>query len=599
MQNSNQTFIGEVASVTGSVVTVRLRDDMPSTLLLVDGESYRVGQIGGFARIPLGYTSLYGVCTQIGAAAAPANNPDKAAVSLATDPRIDNRWMTVTLFGESISRRFERGVSQYPTVGDTVHLVTPADMRTIYGDSAGDDSITVGEIAAASGVPARLRISPLVARHISVVGSTGAGKSNTVAVLLESIATGPFPSARCIVIDPHGEYGAAVGDDGYIFRINNTAGVTEDALYVPFWALPFNELRANLLGDLTPPTEAAVRDELLKLKLAAAKELSDPLEPNVITADSPIPFSVRKLWFVLDDYERQTFADNARITLTSRTQDGDAETLTSNVYPPPAAGSAAPFARGTGARNLSRPLELMRSRLQDSRYHFLFAPGLDFTPSLGGKTIADLDALVRKWVGHDRRITVFDLSNCPAEILCVVVGTLLRVIYDVLFWAGELPIAGFNQPLLVVLEEAHLFLPEGTETAAHRSITRIAKEGRKYGVGLCVVTQRPSEIDSTTLSQCGTMIALRLSNTADRGKVQNAMPDELAGLTSVLPALRTGEALVLGEAMPIPSRVRFKKARRKPVGDDPQLPQAWQTQRPDAELYKKAVSAWRNQIRAK
>lgn len=594
-----ETFIGTVASVNGGNVTVRLREDMPSTLLLVDGESYRVGQIGAFARIPLGYANLFGVCTQIGAAAAPANTTRGASTSPEVDQRIDSRWMTVSLFGEATGSRFERGVSQYPTVGDTIHIVTPDDMNVIYGGTSGDEAIIVGEIAAASGVEAKLRIGPLVARHLSIVGSTGSGKSNTVAVLLEAICKRNYPSARCIVIDPHGEYASAIGDQGYVFRIHNDPGADQQALHVPFWALPFSELRAILLGDLPIPSEAAVRDQLLELKQSASTKLKAPIPKNTITADSPIPFSVRNLWFLLDDYERQTFTENSRLVATAKTRIGNAENLESNLYPPPSPGSAAPFARAAGTRNLSRPLELMRSRLQDSRYNFLFAPGADLTPDVAGTIKADLGALVAKWIGHDRRCTVFDLSNCPTEVLGVVVGTLLRIIYDVLFWAGSLPISGFNQPLLVILEEAHLFLPEGKETSATRSITRIAKEGRKYGVGLCIVTQRPSEIDATTLSQCGTMIALRLANSADRAKVQMAMPDELVGLAGVLPALRTGEALVVGEAMPIPSRVRFNKAKQKPVGDDPKLPAMWEKQRPDPSLYEKAILGWRTQTRAK
>jgi hypothetical protein len=175
------------------------------------------------------------------------------------------------------------------------------------------------------------------------------------------------------------------------------------------------------------------------------------------------------------------------------------------------------------------------------------------------------------------------------------VGTMVRIVYDMLFWAQDLPISGRNQPLLIVLEEAHLFLPEGGGSAAHRTISRIAKEGRKYGVGLCAVTQRPVEIESTVLSQCGTMISLRLTNSADRAKVEAAMPDDLGALSGMLPALRTGEAMVLGEAMPIPSRIQFFKARKRPRGDDPEMPEAWRKQRPDAARYESALNNWRHQ----
>jgi hypothetical protein len=198
-------------------------------------------------------------------------------------------------------------------------------------------------------------------------------------------------------------------------------------------------------------------------------------------------------------------------------------------------------------------------------------------------------------VGHDKSITVLDVSGLPSEVLSTIVGTLIRIVYDMLFWAFDLPISGRNQPLLIVLEEAHIFLPEGGDSAAHRTISRIAKEGRKYGIGLSVVTQRPVEIESTVLSQCGTMIALRLTNSADRAKVEAAMPDDLGALSGMLPALRTGEGMVLGEAMPIPSRIQFFKARKRPRGDDPEMPQSWRKERPDGAHYESALSNWRHQ----
>jgi len=190
---------------------------------------------------------------------------------------------------------------------------------------------------------------------------------------------------------------------------------------------------------------------------------------------------------------------------------------------------------------------------------------------------------------------VLDVSGLPPEVLSTVVGTLIRIVYDLLYWALDLPISGRNQPLLIVLEEAHIFLPEGGDSAAHRTISRIAKEGRKYGVGLCVVTQRPGEIESTVLSQCGTMIALRLTNSADRTKVESAMPDDLGSLSGMLPALRTGEGIVLGEAMPIPSRIQFFKARKRPRGDDPEMPEAWRQERPNSNQYETALKNWRHQ----
>jgi hypothetical protein len=187
------------------------------------------------------------------------------------------------------------------------------------------------------------------------------------------------------------------------------------------------------------------------------------------------------------------------------------------------------------------------------------------------------------------------VSGLPSEILSTVVGTLLRIIYDILFWGTRLPVGGRAQPLLIALEEAHLFMPADKDTPAHRTIGKIAKEGRKYGVGLCIITQRPTEIDNTALSQCGTMIALRMTNSSDKSKVESTMPDDLGALSGLLPSLRTGEGLVIGEAMPIPSRIQFYQAINKPLGDDPDVADAWSQDRPDAKFYKAALNNWRRQ----
>jgi hypothetical protein len=587
MKQGSPTLIGQVDSVKGGIITIRLRDDVP-TFMMVDGRSYRIGQVGAFLRIPLGYAQLYAVCTLVGAAAAPQSE----------EPAIHpgHRWLSATLFGESIGGIFERGVSQYPTIEDEVHLVTPQDMRVIYGSTKEERAITVGHIAAASGIPGNLDLGPLVTRHSAVVGSTGSGKSNLLAVLVEAIATQGFPAARVLVIDPHGEYASAVGQYGQVFRIKPDLKKGELPLYVPFWALPFDELQAIVLGQMQPAAETGVRDEVTARKKAAAKHLKNSPPDTAITSDSPIPFSLKKLWFDLDDFERRTYKNRDLTDPCEIAKEGDPTKLIANQYPPPSPGVNAPFAGRP--RHIAKQLELMRSRLQDSRFEFLFDPGPDLSPGLDGKMKGDLHELVKSWVGHEKPLTVLDVSGLPSEVLSTIVGTLIRIVYDMLFWALDLPISGRNQPLLLVLEEAHIFLPEGKDSSAHRTISRIAKEGRKYGIGICVVTQRPIEIESTVLSQCGTMIALRLTNSADRTKVEAAMPDDLGALSGMLPSLRTGEGMVLGEAMPIPSRIQFFKARRRPRGDDPDMPQAWRKQRPDSTYYESALNNWRHQADA-
>ena len=604
MPQTDATFVGQVASVSGAIVRVRLREDMPSTLVLIGGESYRVGQVGGFFRVPLGYANLYAVCTQVGADSAPQGSTEQeTAANLEADTNLHlsgYRWMTIVLFGEGLGNEFERGIGQYPTIGDEVHLVTNDDLKIIYGWSEGKEgTISVGQIAAASGISADINVAGLVSRHSAITGSTGAGKSNLVTVLLEAVSDGSFPNARAIVIDPYGEYATALGDKAYVYRIHPDEEAGEKFLRVPFWALPFSELQQLTLGGLQPQNEAAIRDQVLDMKKKAATNLNKPPPPETLTADSPVPFSVKQLWYELDKFERRTFSTTGNQQkpedACSPEEVGDAAQLKPDRYPAASPYNQAPY-KNQRKRNIERHLDLMRIRLGDARFSFLFTPSGDYEPDLDGRVQRDLDALVKDWVGHDRPVTIFDVSGLPSEVLPMIVGTMLKVVYDMLFWAQELPIGGRQQPLLVVLDEAHRFVPDGGETSAHRTLSMIAKEGRKYGIGLMLVSQRPSEVDSAVLSQCGSLLALRLTNSADRAKVAAAVPDDLGGLVEQLPSLRTGEGIFLGEVMPIPSRVRVRKARQKPVGDDPKLPEVWQTaQRPDEALYSQALANWRIQ----
>ena len=604
MSLSDPTYIGRVASVAGATVRVLLRDDMPSTLLLLGGESYRVGQVGGFVRLPIGYTDIYAVCTQTGADAMPASIaggfPEGRIADEAADPTLMGyRWMTVMLFGEALGGEFERGVSQYPTVGDEVHVVTNSDATLIYGSNRTEHrGISVGTIAGTSNISADVDIAGLVSRHSAIVGSTGAGKSNLVSVLLEALADSSLPRARALVIDPHGEYSAALGNHARVFRVRPERSEGENPLWVPFWALPFRELQMLTLGELQPNHEAAIRDAVLDMKVRASHSLQNPPPAEALTADSPLPFSIKKLWYDLDSFERMTFKQSNNQSdenAYQREKIGDPETLTSDVYPAATPYNQPPYLNRK-KRHIERHLDLMRSRLQDGRYSFLFAPKDGFSPDLDGNVKADIDALVADWVGHDRPISILDVSGLPSEVLPTIVGTVLKIVYDVLFWAQNLPIGGRKQPLLIVLDEAHLFVPQEKDSPAHRTVSMIAKEGRKYGAGLMLVTQRPSEISRSVLSQCGSIVALRTTNSADKGIVAGALADEVGGLVQQLPSLRTGEGLFVGALMPIPSRVRIHRARYKPIGDDPELPKVWQLgTRPDPRLYADAVAGWRAQ----
>ncbi len=315
----------------------------------------------------------------------------------------------------------------------------------------------------------------------------------------------------------------------------------------------------------------------------------------LVTADSPIPFSLKQLWFDLDDFERQTFIERAKPeTVTDKIVVGNAEDLISNEYTPASAGGGSPFLNNR-AKGILGFLDSIRAKLKDSKYEFLFKPN-EYDPNLDGKVTKDLSYLLLNWLGNEEPVTILDLSGVPNEIMASISGTLLKIIYDALFWGQNLKDGGKEQPLLIVLEEAHNYLKSGEDSISSRAVQTIAKEGRKYGVGLLLVTQRPSELDETVLSQCGTIVALRMNNSKDRSHIRSAIQDELQTMVDLLPSLRTGESIISGEGVKIPSRVQFYKLSNAPKGADPIASEKWMKEK-NAEVkdYDKLVSLWRNQ----
>ncbi len=587
MTANDPTYIGQVSAVSGSSITVRLSESLASGLAMIDGHTYRVGQVGSFVRIPLGYQDLYGVVAEIGANAAPQNT---AFAEVDT-----GRWMRVELAGEAIGERFERGLSQHPNVDDAVHIVTQSDLRRIYG-GADNDQIEIGTLSSAENIVVRLSLDALVTRHSAILGSTGSGKSTTVASLLRSIVRTSesvgTSGARVLLLDIHGEYSSALGDLAKTFSASPS--LDQEPLFVPYWALEANELLEFVAGGLNDNQLIAFTDKIQELKEArlAVGALAG-LDPQSLTVDSPVPFSLKQLWYDLIDFEVTTFTGQQR-DQPAREAAGDPDALIAPRYTPHAMGAAGPYLN-TAAKGIRRQLNLLRSRLLDRRYDFILHPG-PWEPDLTGQTAQDLDTLLAGWLGHDRPITILDLSGVPSAVLVRLIGSILRIVYEALYWSREKTEGGVLRPLLVVMEEAHRYVGPDSGNVAADVVKRIAKEGRKYGVGAMIVSQRPSEIDETVLSQCGTLIALRLSNPADRSRVKGALPDNLSGLMDLLPVLRTGETIISGEAarLPVRCRVSLPPADRLPRSSDPDVSAAWRTRRV-AEGYDRMVASWRAQ----
>lgn len=556
---------------------------------IIDGTVYRIGQIGSFLKIPLGYANLFGLVTQAGVMAM----PDALLMAYKENPSIvdGHRWLQMILVGEQVGSNFERGVLQSPTSGDQVHLVTNDDLRVVYGGYNAQSSIVIGNQSASEGLEAQLDLDKLVSRHCAILGSTGSGKSNAVSIVMKAIAGKPLPSARVLMIDPHGEYSSSLRGKCRVFRVGAHAAEGEEELCVPYWALPFRELMAIFPGKLSDQNEDYIRGKVLNLKRASAIGLGG-LRTESITADSPIPFSIAQLWFDLDDFERTTFRAD-RITPETLTTVGDPATLTSNQYPIAGLGNSAPFLNQK-AKGILGFLDGMRSRILDQSYSFLFRPN-DYTPDLNGVVPNDLPLLYSTWFGHGFPISILDLSAIPSEVMQTIAGCILKLTYDALFWGQKTVVGGKLQPLLIVLDEAHTYLKAGEESISSRTVQAIAKEGRKYGVGLLLVTQRPSELDETVLSQCGSIIALRMTNSRDKGHVVSAMQDELREMADVLSGLRTGEAIVSGEAVRIPSRIKFFQSNSSTKSSDPVASKLWANPSPNVATYETSVRNWRNQ----
>lgn len=577
MQNKS-TFLGTIQDVNGTTVSVTLANESLSGLTYVDGEGYRIGQIGSFVKIPIGYIDLFGIVTQVGASAVPENQVKNQPYG--------NRWLTIQLVGEGQRNGiFERGISQYPTIGDEVHLVSESDLKRIYGQPDKPYFVKIGHIAGAESISALVDVNKLVTRHSAIVGTTGSGKSTTVASIINSLSNpSNYPSSRIIILDIHGEYGSALKNLSNIYKINADTKSGEKELFLPYWALNFEELVEISFGNFnTDKDRNIVLERILEKKRSSITKykLKGATVDN-LSVDAPIPFSLNHLWYdlyteTLGKYYSKKVG-NPKDNIAYETDisgieiKGDPITAIAPIFKKintnSVNGEIVNYLPDT--LNIGQQLQALGAKLRVPRYDFIFKPG-NWLPKEDGEVTSDLDKLLYGWIGSDKPVTILDLSGVPIDILNTIVGILLRVIYEGLFWARRLSQGARHRPLLIVMEEAHNYLNDNFKGIASKVVQRIVKEGRKYGIGAMIVSQRPSEINSTILSQCGTFFALRLANATDRGHITAALPDNLDGLTNMLPILRTGEAIIVGEAVKLPMRtiIEAPPKDKRPDSQDP------------------------------
>ena len=442
--------------------------------------------------------------------------------------------------GDGALTGFRRGVTRYPIPGATVLPVTTEDMRAIF---AADDSphVEIGTVYPTDDIRGTLYVDPMLSKHFAVLGSTGTGKSTSVALILHRISQ-LSPEGHIVMIDPHGEYSAAFKSCGELFNVDN--------LQLPYWLLNFEEHCEVMLT-----TDGAERqrdaDILAKCLLAARTKSKQSEQFGKVTVDSPIPY-------LLTDLNQILVAEMGKLDR---------------------AGDTTPYQR------LKNKLDELRA---DPRYAFMFS-GM-----LVSDSMASFIAKLFRLPSHGRPISIVDVSGVPSEVTSVVVSVLARMVFDYAIWSRT----EAQRPLLLVCEEAHRYVPKDESSggqAVRKILERIAKEGRKYGVSLGLITQRPSDLAEGVLSQCGTIISMRLNNDRDQACVRAAMPEGARGFLDAIPALRNRECIVCGEGVAIPIRVRFDdlEPEKRPASSDPSFAHSWRETGDEEGIIQRTVKRWR------
>ena len=467
--------------------------------------------------------------------------------------------------------RFSRSLVQVPEIDGECHILRDAQLQAfmslLSAEGKTDHSLEIGRYTIDENAKAYLDGNKLFQRHASLLGSTGSGKSWSVASILEQASK--LPSANLIVFDLHGEYREMTYARHLSIPGPEELGETNSSLlFLPYWLLNAEELQAMFIdrSEFSAHNQVmAFQDTVVAEKKKTLETLNKPEVLNAFTLDSPIPFKINH---VLNELDR----------------------LNKEMVP----GSGGKDKQGPFYGQFSRLLVRLNSKVSDKRYGFLFQ-----APDSEHKYEA-MAAMMKRLMDYSEakaQIKVIDFSEVPADILPVIVGLVARIVYQVQFWTDR----NKRRPMALVCDEAHLYLPkkDGKNPVEQRAIEnfeKIAKEGRKYGVALLIVSQRPSDVSSTILSQCNNVIALRLTNGDDQATVKRLMPESLEGLMDTLPILDIGEALVVGDAVLLPSRIRIHPPTEKPLSATIDFWDEW-SKSPDTPDFAKAVENMRRQNR--
>ena len=439
---------------------------------------------------------------------------------------------------------FRRGVTRYPTPGTEIYPVSSDDMRQIY---AADErpNVEIGTIYPTTDTRAALYVDSMLGKHFALLGSTGTGKSTSAALILHRICD-LSPQGHIVMIDPHGEYGAAFADNGAVYDVSNLA--------LPYWLMNFEE-HCEVFVTSQGADRTVDSDILAKCLLAA--RMKNRLAESIgrLTVDSPIPYLLSDLTTILQN------------------EMGKLDKGTNSL----------PYMR------LKTKIDEIKA---DPRYSFMFS-GM-----LVADTMQAFIAKIFRLPSNGKPISIIDVSAMPSDITSTVVSVLSRLVFDYAIWSRDEP----QRPILLVCEEAHRYIPNstiGAGQAVRKILERIAKEGRKYGVSLGLITQRPSDLAEGVLSQCGTIISMRLNNDRDQAFVKAAMPEGARGFLDSIPALRNREAIICGEGVAVPIRVALDNLEesRRPASSDPSFTELWRQTGGEEDILDRTITRWRSQGR--
>ena len=582
--------IGQIVGVQGDTVEVQIT--IPDLLMEYHGTQYRVGRLGTYITIPINNCTLIGYVTRVGVAGdlEPGPNPD--------GPR--RLTLSAQLLGTIRQDRFSRGVNEYPTVGDSVRLGVDEDFELIFGTfeetaNAGGQrrSFPLGRFAVDTDFEVRVLGKEFFAKHLAVMGNSGSGKSCTTAKIVHEALK--MPHAQVVMFDMHGEYQASFADESGV-PFENVTYLSDRNLILPYWMLQFEGFERLFLDLSNPEHEVAqrifLRDALRKLKLPAAKELGLEFDYSV---ETPVYYSIEQLKLYAENLNDCRFVLNSenyafsRLPYRQLPPDEQEKLLLARRMEFNKGNAEGETPHATFHGKLLGFVNLLESRLSDPRYDFILKPSEQvkrnpelkpyFNAEMGPRQLSNaVSAVIRQLLGRlgkRKNLTIVDLSGLPFDVVDVTVAVITRALFDFNFWT---PVEN-RHPTLICFEEAHNYLPRkpvaGRKTFAREAVEKVAKEGRKYGVSAMVVSQRPSEISETLLSQCNTMVLMRMNNPDDQEYAARVVSDQFRSLISLLPSLKPGEGFVIGDSVLMPMRTLIDLPPRLPRSNDVDFFSLW------------------------